>query len=335
MFTLLTLCLAVQAVNIMLSDGAWLGSWGHRIGFALALAMCSIVRHNGFFFTLPIAVLLFVFFAKKHMWECLVSVILAALVIFGVKGPLYRFVHVTKDDNQGYVEAVGIPMTILGSIYITQPEALDQATTEFLLTIATPEEWQIYMGFGSYNSIKWVVDANEDVAKLPPADLLRMTWRACRSAPRAALQSVLYATQFVWDPNVYDYGVDFARTGDYAETATHTITGEAAAADQEMLYGFDRLYGNYKSLTYMMMPSKALQSVGIAMTTLALALFWSLRRGRGLQALLLALPSAAYNLGTMLLLCGPEYRFFQFNAAITLPLVLVLLGKPQFVKNHK
>jgi len=46
-------------------------------------------------------------------------------------------------------------------------------------------------------------------------------------------------------------------------------------------------------------------------------------------ALLLVIPPLMYNLGTMLLLCGSDTRFFYFNAIITLPLVLVLLSKKE------
>jgi len=77
----------------------------------------------------------------------------------------------------------------------------------------------------------------------------------------------------------------------------------------------------------MLTPSQILQSAGLNLFTLALAGGYSLRRRRGLHTLLLILPSAAYNIGTMLMLCGGDYRFFQFNAVITIPLVLVCLGR--------
>jgi hypothetical protein len=61
---------------------------------------------------------------------------------------------------------------------------------------------------------------------------------------------------------------------------------------------------------------------------LALMLFGIVSFSRnGASALLLVVPSAAYNLGTMLLLCGADIRFFHFNVVITLPLVLALLSK--------
>ena len=39
----------------------------------------------------------------------------------------------------------------------------------------------------------------------------------------------------------------------------------------------------------------------------------------------------AYNIGTMLLLCGPTYRFFHFNCIIVIPLSLMLFAKEKEV----
>ena len=40
----------------------------------------------------------------------------------------------------------------------------------------------------------------------------------------------------------------------------------------------------------------------------------------------LALPVLAYSYGTMLLLCGPTYRFFHFDSVIFIPLCLLLFS---------
>lgn len=38
------------------------------------------------------------------------------------------------------------------------------------------------------------------------------------------------------------------------------------------------------------------------------------------------LPVLAYSYGTMLLLCGPTYRFFHFDSVIFIPLCLLLFS---------
>ena len=327
MFTVLALALAVQMINIVLSDAAWLRGWPNCAAFALTVALATLVRHNGMFFTIPLLGLLMIFYMKKSAWECVITALMAGLVIFGVRGPLYTLARVTRDENQGYVEAVGLPMTILCSVYRTEPDALSPEALGLMRAIATEDEWAAYFAFGNYNSIKWVVDANDTLRHIPLKHLLRMTLRTIQSAPSTSLRAALDLTQYVWDPNVWDYSVDFWRTGDYAEPGPNTITGEALAADPGTVAKFTEAYDAWSDAVQLLTPSKLLQSVGISMLALALAGAYSLRRRRGLQALLLAVPSMAYNIGTMLMLCGGDYRFFQFNAVITLPLVLICLAK--------
>ena len=56
-------------------------------------------------------------------------------------------------------------------------------------------------------------------------------------------------------------------------------------------------------------------------------LFVFARKGKGWKAMTLTLPILAYSYGTMLLLCGPTYRFFHFDSVIVVPLCLLLLSR--------
>jgi hypothetical protein len=329
MFTVVTLALAAQMVNIVLSKGAWLDTWRARVGFAVPLALASLVRHNGIFFTIPLALLVFLLYGRRKHWECIISALMALLLVFLVRGPLYRAAHVTRDPDQGYVESVGLPMTILSSVYRTQPYCLDYETTEFMQSIATEEQWETHFSFGSYNSIKWAVDANQVVANVPLLRLLGMTLRTAWAAPATSLRAALDLTQFVWDPNVYAYSVDWGRAGDHTQTGARSIDAEAEQADQERVARMRAVYDVYSNAVQALTPSKEMQSIGMCMVALVLAGGYSLRRRRGAGALLLIAPSILYNLGTMLLLCGGDYRFFQFNVVISMPLALACLAREE------
>ena len=50
---------------------------------------------------------------------------------------------------------LGLPMTILCDIYVTQPEALTPEARDFMDGLATEEEWDNYYYLGNFNSIKW------------------------------------------------------------------------------------------------------------------------------------------------------------------------------------
>jgi len=328
-FMLLALALAAQVINIVLSDAAWLLRWPNRIAFALAVALASLVRHNGMFFTLPLLGLLLALYRKKLFLDCLIAALMAGVAFFGVRGPLYSLARVTRDPSQGYVEAVGLPMTILCSVYRTEPDRLAPEIRALMGAIATEEEWAAYFAFGNYNSIKWIVGANDTLQGVPLRDLLRMTWQCARAAPETSLRAALSLTQYVWDPNVWDYTIDFMRSYDHPEDHPNSISEQAAAVDQEKIEAIAEYYDAYREAVQLLAPSKILQSVGISMFALALAGGYSLRRRRGMKALLLIVPSAAYNIGTMLLLCGGDYRFFQFNSVITVPLALVCLAKEE------
>ena len=55
---------------------------------------------------------------------------------------------------------------------------------------------------------------------------------------------------------------------------------------------------------------------------------WALYR-RGSDVLLLAVPTLLYDLGTMMLLCGNDARFFQFSMTVSLPAMIALLFLPK------
>lgn len=77
-------------------------------------------------------------------------------------------------------------------------------------------------------------------------------------------------------------------------------------------------------------------------SVLAYTLFWRLGfwmlfpvaglalciRRSGRAVLFLFLPLFCYNIGTMLLLSGPDVRLFYFNVLILLPLAAVMLLRP-------
>ena len=326
-FMLLALALTVQVINIVLSDAAWLRKWPNRIAFAVAIALASLVRHNGIFFTIPLLLLLLILYRKKSLRECVISVLLALMVFLGVRGPLYSLTRVAPNAYAGHVEAIGLPMTILCSVYRTEPDKLAPETIALMQALAPEELWAEHFVFGSYNSVKWRADANRKLKDVPLGDLLRMTLQCMRAAPETSLRAALALTREVWDPTVTDQTVTPMIAWDHPNDHPNSIVSQIAATDPAKVEAFARPYGVYRDFVQMLTPSQILQSAGLNLFTLALAGGYSLRRRRGLHTLLLILPSAAYNIGTMLMLCGGDYRFFQFNAVITIPLVLVCLGR--------
>jgi len=68
------------------------------------------------------------------------------------------------------------------------------------------------------------------------------------------------------------------------------------------------------------------KSIGAQIIALMAVGFFAFYKN-GFRALMLILPALIYDFGTMLLLCGNDYRFFNFNMVITIPICLVLLSE--------
>jgi len=281
-FTVLLTYTAIMMINIYYSDGLWFNKISNIISFSIVVAFASMVRHNGIFFTVPLLILVLMFYFK-HIKKVVIAVISTLIIIFVVKIPLYSALKVEFPHNT-YPEIVGIPMTIMGDVLIKNPNALSPETKTFLYSILTDEQWHSFYKPGYYNSIKWfkddssVVKRISDVIKaIPVHQFLKMTLHTIKNSKREAFNAFCDVTAIVWK---IDISYDFTR------------------------------------------------KTGVLMLTLLFAGIFALSKNHS-TALLLVVPSLMYNLGTMLLLCGPDTRFFHFNAVITLPIVLVLLSEKQ------
>ena len=320
--TILLLCLAVYMINIVLSDGKWLLKW-YNVGALAIIGALAIVRHNGFFFTLPLGILIIVCYGKTTR-NAIFAVAVSVLMVLSITRVLYPLVGVTHSQTQVHVESVGLPMTILSGVMARYPERLDEQTREFLSGMATDEEWRATFVRGNYNSVKWAFGTSRFVAEIPPQELILMTLRTIRNAPRVSLAEVIALTRMVWNPLDWRYNV--GRGVD--PRATGVVYSEHEIELLQPIINISRiLYGLINIAIGLLIPGYILTSIGLHMLLLLLAGVYSVNRNLGTKALVLFIPSVAYNLGTMLLLSGPDYRFFHFNTVITLPLIVALLAR--------
>jgi len=322
--TILLLCLTAYMINIVLSDGLWLKKWYNILGFSIIFALASMVRHNGIFFTAPLLLFIFLFIRKAKLFT-LITVAASLLVVYGITNWLYPKANVEYPEEQTYVESVGLPMTILGGVLVNKPEALDDETKTFLYNIASDQQWRRNFRTGNFNSVKFLYPRHKEaIMEIPPKQLLEMTWQAVKNAPDESLNEFIALTRFVWDPFDWNNNVIIWNN----ETARGILYSRAEIdAIQPIKETYIQRNKILKEVTDLITPNHILTSIGLNMLLLLLAGFYSLNRNHGYKALFLFAPSIAYNIGTMLLLCGPDWRFFHFNTVITLPLIIVLLTK--------
>jgi len=194
--TILLMFLTVYAINIVLSGGKWLSKWKNVLAIAVVGALATLVRHNGFFFTLPLGILIAACYTKITR-NTLCAIAASIVLIFGITKVLYPAAGVSQPETQRYIESVGLPMTILSGVIVRAPEKLDNQTREFLSRIATEEQWRASFRHGQYNSVKWTFNTSKFVEQITPKELLKMTLRTIKRAPAISLSEVIGLTKMV------------------------------------------------------------------------------------------------------------------------------------------
>lgn len=304
-----------HVVNVFLSDGLWLHKLSNVVALSVLIAFATLVRHNAFFFTLPLVFLIIIFYFGKTKMVLLVPGIVIA-IYFLVIGPFYNLLNVTKPDNV-FSESTGIPMTIMGDVMKKNREVLSEKTRNFLLEIAPEEKWDDVYECGDYNSIKFDSNHQGVLNNVPVREFLQMTLDTIKRDPKNSFIAVRELTSFVWKIN-----------GDGARISVITHGDEIG-------YTYKNTQLNKIAMFFVRMADTAINIpimdtifalLGVQMLLLMMTGLLAVYRNGG-KALMLVLPSVAYNLGTMLLLCGKDYRFFHFNFVLTITACLVMLAR--------
>ena len=310
------LILCAQGVRILYTGGEWLKKPLHWVLFGLALAYTGMVRHNGMMWTLVLlAGVFFALPARKH--TALAAGVMAAVMLL-VQGPLYGALDVVYPSNFTE-ESVGLPMTVLGDIRQKEPEVLDGETLAFLNQLADEDAWQRTYQQHNYNSIKFTYP-REYIKDTPVTDILSMALRSAIAAPRTAFEAVNGLTDIVWDITGQDEGYSPVNNSGGIPEATYGNT-RLNQLGQKALRLLDTPMG-WQPLRYFG------RNIGVQLLLLLLTTLLALYR-RGVRALVLTLPTLIYDLGTMLLLCGNDARFFQFSMTISLGCMLALIYLPK------
>lgn len=314
--TLFMLLFAVYLLNTWLSSGAWLKKRRNLAVWILALISISMVRHNSILFTIPFLVLAILCFREIRK-QSVISLVLMLAGMMIIKYPVYSLVGASR-PKQTYVETVGVPMTILCNIHATAPESLDPEAAEFLASIGPEKRWNIYE-MGNYNSFKFVTNANSVISQTAPTDFLGFTARTFARVPGLSVQAVYQVTRMVWDvrgTKPWHTDLEFQ----LRENEWNFAYVESRGALRETLNDFDNWV--MESPFDILFSYNGLHLLALILCTL----FVFAKQGKGWKVMSITLPLLAYSLGTMLLLCGPTYRFFHFNSVIVVPICLLLFA---------
>ncbi len=308
------LVLFTQLIEIYRTDGAWLNKW-YRLACLTAAAFLTMeMRRNGVLLIAPVFLILFAVL-KNVRKKVLISGALVIIAHVILHGPVFMLADVELPENE-VVETMGTPMTILSHVYVNDRDALSEEARDFMDSLAAPEEWEAYET-GSFDSVKWI---NEELSAKVNAEgvgkILEYALGAAVNSPKLAWEGFAALTQVVWS---VDGGNGWGLWATIFENryGIEYHDGNALLNTELAAYAADTKQSAAKYLFYY---------TGIVILLLLFTAVGKLGNGN-LPRALMALAPMAYDFGTMLLLSGPEFRFFHFNFLIVIPLLYLLTAQ--------
>lgn len=318
--TIFSTVMFAQLVRVYLTKGGWLKKWYNLAAFSVFAFLTMEVRHNAVLLVAPVFVILICFFGsvRKRTLLSALAVLLAHLL---VQGPVFSLMKISLSDDQT-VETMGLPMTVLSDIYVQDRSAFNAESGAFMDSLTAEENWGNYT-LGNFNSIKWSCVFSH-IEKAGVKNILRYTADAAMERPDLAWKAFCLLTGQVWQadggsgwdigyPGIADnpYGIRY-RGDDSLRNAFIVYATFVSACSMKYLFRY----------------------TGVTILVLLLLAVGNLGDGNLCRSFLVLAPMA-YDFGTMLLLSGPDFRFFHFNFVIVVPLIYLLLRRKGITDDGK
>ncbi len=316
--TIVSLVIFSQVVEIYESPDVWLKKWYHFVGFTVLCVMATVFRHNGILLTAPLYVILFVF-QKKERKMLLFSALLLMFTVWFLNGPIMLCDRVCPTyDRQ--LELLGLPLTVISSVYSKDRAALSPEAIQFLDGLATQKEWNSQFQFGNFNSIKFSTSLPLDVRVEQEGALaiLQYTAQAFSSSPIWSTKALITLTQQVWNP--------LANVGGVGTPDCFDLVVDGVGVTMQGNESLARVLAYWADTTDSLFLSMLTKNVGMMILLAMFTAVANVGRGRLGRAFMI-FPMLIYDFGTMLLLTGPDFRFFHFNFVIIIPLLYLILSR--------
>ncbi len=312
-FGISVLYLSIFLLHLWHNEGSKF-QWWQWLAFGLLLFYASFVRHNGFFFTVPI--LLFLPLAawdiRAKLRLTLFSVMILGCLIGYVATRSYLkssgIIH-QRAKAQNFAEAVGLPMCVMSRVMVYYPEQMPRDAREFMLKICSEDEWKRYYN-NDFNSIKFHFPTSYSVfLTITPREFFSMFERTIKASPGCSLSALIKTTSLGIDPFWCDDICQFMYV------------------DGKMDNGFLA-----KMLILMPWGWFFIASGWVLLLLIVFGAYAFLKKGW--RVLLMVAPFIAYTCGTSLLLNGCDHRYFWGILIAGIPIVLLLITSHQEVRNE-
>lgn len=310
-FGIAALLVSTITLKIYVTKGAWAKKISHLIFLAVAIIFAAIFRHNGILFAVPAIIGLFFFMDRKN-W--LIFFGISASLFFIIKVPLYSALNVTQPGSR-VCETVGVPMTILANVAKENPSSLDEEAKNFLYSVAPAEEYKKNYKVGNFNSIKFTSNISA-IDEAGAFNVLKYTTNAFVNSPRASLTAFLKITSTT-------YAVDGSTFPYWGTPNIANNPYDFKPQNNEIIKSGAKIY-------FTIFNNSILKYTGFIGFSILIIVIAALSKNRwkngGWKKMLLISPILFYDFGTMLLLTGPEARFFYVNL-ISFPVITILALK--------
>ncbi len=307
-FALAGLAVTICQIHVFRTRGDWLRGWRIPL-MALCLTAATFLRHNGFFYTVPLMVLFPMLVVRRNarnVFLCLgLSVLCCAGYLFARDQLTRHGVVSPRLAVQCFPESVGLPMCIMSECYMADRSKTPHDVVRFLESFGNRKFWKKSYK-GNFNSIKFKFTAkavDEKIYALGKRRFLDMLWRTIRANPAAARNAFARVTSIAWAP--------------LPESLGRCATG---FPQRNLFFKTLRWYIAMMKRTTV---GALLMVPGSYLLLIVLAFCYGMIR-IGPKVCALAVPFFCYQFGTMLLLTGNDHRFFYITvlcgAAVCLPI---------------
>ena len=311
-FTILIIFMTGFFIRIIATAGEWLNNYIHCFTMIALAVVITLVRHNGFLFILPGLVLLILLY-KKPRKKTIISCLSIITLIILIKWPVAAELNVEKHENV-LGETAGIPMEMMANALVTDEDHLPIEVHAFLNTIADDESWKENHIVGEWDACKWEFGGTELLKDTTGFELLNYTIETIRECPQACYEAFRESTRIVWTLfNMFPEWIPYV----YIEENEHNI-------EYSPISPFNEVTSLICSLSQWPIIAFAFWNGGMFLAVLLIAFLLMNKKGKKRNALLV-FPLLTYVLGTMVLLSGPNQRYFFCEMVLIPPILLSIL----------
>lgn len=222
-FAQAVLGLVLALCNIGCTGGGWLRPWRNKLLLSFLMLGTTYFRHNGLLVSVPIAIVFISMVRRRNFVTVLLSFGMVVIVCGGYWELRLHLISkgvVRNPEGQKYVEAIGLPLAIIGDAFVADPNALTKESREFCEKIAPVETWKMYYR-GFANGIKGRLNLKYLEECVPPQDFVMSVLRIMKEDPKHAFKAIIRVTGIGWNPFVehvpgkLDAGKNPLRTTDF------------------------------------------------------------------------------------------------------------------------